>query len=67
MNINHSDPVTWLNALWEVIGEWEDKYDVYPEDLDDVKTVMAWIAGALGYDINPETGEYVLEEEMIND
>lgn len=67
MSINHNDPVTWLNTLWEVIYEWEDRYDVYPEDLDDVKTVMAWIAGALGYDFNHETGEYVLEEEMMND
>jgi hypothetical protein len=66
MNINHSDPVTWLNALWEVIGDWEDSYDVSIEDIDDVKTVMAWIAGALGYDINDD-GDYVLEEEMIND
>ena len=58
MNINHNDPVTWLNALWEVIGDWEEHIRVSYEDVDDVKTVMAWVTEALGYDINHD-GDYV--------
>ena len=66
MSIHHGDPVTWLNKLWEVIGEWEEHIRVSPDEIDDVKTVMAWVTGALGYDINHD-GDYVLEEEMMND
>ena len=61
-----------LEVVWDVIHEWEDMDDIdlrvkrepddWREEVDDVKTAMAWIMDELGYNFD-QSGRIVPVQE----
>ncbi|NBT30387.1 MAG: hypothetical protein EBT13_00385 [Rhodobacteraceae bacterium] len=46
--LTYNDRASWLETIWDVIHDLEDRTKLVTHNEDDIKTAMAWITEALG-------------------